>query len=348
MSSAKQTILPKAKEKILIVDDQPDNIELLSTILTAQGYEVKESERGDLAIEIARAYSPDIILLDISMPEIDGFEVCQTLKKDHRTKDIPIIFISALKEIENKTRAFSCGGNDFITKPFNIKEVLVRIENQLKIYRLQSELKAKNLRLEQEKSRLLAAENKLLILNQQLNKLATLDSLTKVANRHRFDEFLTREWQRGKREKFSLSLILADIDYFKLYNDRFGHQTGDTCLTSVAQAISKTVNRPADLVARYGGEEFAVILPQTPANHAWQLAEKIRLEIKKLNLPHPQSLVSNIVSLSLGVASIVPSSQYTSKQLLVTADKALYQAKQQGRDRAILKLLEPLGLNSNI
>lgn len=329
-----------SKGKILIVDDRPDNVEFLSTMLANQGYEVAESDRGQLAIEMAKANPPDLILLDISMPEMDGFEVCQILKCDHRTQDIPIMFISALKEVEDKTKAFNFGGNDYITKPFNIKEVLVRVENQLKIYRLQTDLKAKTIRLEQENRQLLATEDKLLTLNQELNRLATLDSLTQIANRHRFDEFLIREWQRGKREKFPLSLILADIDHFKLYNDHFGHQAGDTCLANVAQAISETVNRPADLVARYGGEEFTIILPQTPGSNALLLAQKIRIAVQQLNLPHPQSLTTNIVSLSLGVTSVIPSSQYTVKQLLVNADKALYQAKKQGRDRAILKLLD--------
>ncbi|MEM7592002.1 MAG: diguanylate cyclase [Cyanobacteria bacterium P01_A01_bin.83] len=328
------------KAKILIVDDQPDNVELLSTILTAQGYELKESDSGSSAIAMVKADPPDLILLDISMPMMDGFEVCKILKSNHNTQDIPIIFISALKEVRDKTQAFKFGGSDYITKPFYIEEVLARVKNQVENYRLKTELQATNIRLKEENHKLKEAEDKLLILNQKLSKLATLDGLTKVANRYRFDEFLIREWQRGQRENFPLSLILADIDYFKLYNDHFGHQAGDSCLESVAQAISKTFNRPADLVARYGGEEFAVILPRTPTKNALLLAQKIRSAIQELNLPHPESSVSNIVSLSLGVASVIPSSQYTIKQLLVTADKALYQAKKQGRDRAILKLLD--------
>ena len=337
MTSAEPTTFPQVK--ILIVDDCIDNIKLLSMLLTTEGYKVEKSDNGQLAIELARANPPDLILLDICMPEMNGFEVCRILKRDRRTQNIPIIFLTALKEIEDKAQAFSFGGDDYITKPFHIKEVLIRIENQLRKYRLQLELEAKNLRLEQENRELLNAEDKLLILNQKLNRLATLDSLTQIANRHRFDEFLNREWQRGRREQFPLSLILSDIDYFKFYNDRFGHQAGDTCLKNVAQAISKTVKRPADLVARYGGEEFAIILPQTPADNALHLAEQIRIEVKRLNLPHPESLISNIVSLSLGVTSVVPQSQHTIRQLLVTADKALYQAKKQGRDRAVLNLL---------
>lgn len=335
---AKRMVFSQAK--ILVVEDQPDNLEFLSIMLSNQGYKVAQSDRGLSAIEMVKVDPPDLILLDISMPEMDGFEVCQILREDPRAQDIPIIFISALNEVEDKTKAFNFGGNDYVTKPFDIEEVLVRIENQLKNYYLRIELKAKTQRLEKENRELLAAEKKLSVLNQKLNQLASLDSLTKIANRHRFDEFLVREWQRGKRENFSLSLILSDIDHFKLYNDHFGHQAGDTCLTNVALAISKTVNRPADLVARYGGEEFAVILPRTPAKNALRLAQKIRLAVAQLKLPHPQSLTSNAVSLSLGVSSVIPSSQHTIKQLLVTADKALYQAKNQGRDRAILKLLD--------
>ncbi len=325
MSQAKRW--PSHRAKILIVDDKPDNRELLSTILASQGYDIEESDRGKLAIKIAKTDPPDIILLDAAMPEMDGFEVCQILKSDRRTQNIPIIFISAMKEAKDKTKAFNLGGNDYITKPFQIEEVIARVKNQLKIQSLQTELKSKNIRLEEEIRQRQATEDKLLILNQKLNRLATLDSLTQIANRHRFDEFLLREWQRGRRERFSLSLILCDVDYFKLYNDRFGHQAGDICLKKVAQTISKTIKRPADLVARYGGEEFAIILPQTPPKNALQVAENIRLQIKTLGIPHPDSLISDYVSLSLGVTSIVPSSQYTIKQLLVTADKALYQAK---------------------
>ena len=338
MLSAEQSV--SSKVKILIVDDLLDNVELLSIILATQGYEVAQSDRGSSAIELAQTNPPDLILLDISMPEMDGFEVCKVLKSKNLTKDIPVIFISALREIEDKAHAFKIGGDDYITKPFCIEEILLRVENQLKKYRLQSELKAKNYHLQQEKYQLLETEDKLLLSNQKLNKLANVDSLTNIANRYRFDGVLINEWRRGSREKFCLSLILADIDYFKLYNDYFGHQAGDVCLANVARAISQTVNRPADLVARYGGEEFAIILPQTAANNALFLAQKIRLAVRELNLPHPQSLTNKIVSLSLGVTSVVPDSKYNIKQLLVHADQALYQAKNQGRDRAILKLLD--------
>jgi diguanylate cyclase (GGDEF)-like protein len=324
---------------ILVVEDCPNNIELLTVILTLQGYKVEQANQGNLALGSAMARPPDIILLDLSQPEMDSFAVCQQLKADPHTQDIPIIFISAVNEAESKIKAFEYGASDYITKPFQIEEVIARINNQLQISRLKIELKAKNAHLERELLKRQLAAKKLLNLNQQLGKLAAVDSLTQVANRRIFDEFLTREWQRGQREQHYLSLILCDVDHFKLYNDRLGHHSGDLCLKRVARAITKTVKRPADLVARYGGEEFAIILPQTSAQNALWVAETIRLQVKHLYLPHPESSTGDYVSLSLGVTCLIPQPRYTKKQLLVTADKALYQAKKLGRDRSILEVL---------
>ncbi|PSB05914.1 diguanylate cyclase response regulator [Pleurocapsa sp. CCALA 161] len=338
MSQLKRS--PKEQTRILIVDDQPDNIKLLSLILTLNGYEVAECNRGKLAVDLATKNSPDLILLDISMPDLDGFKVCQLLKSDRRTENIPIIFISAFQKVEEKTQAFNLGGNDYITKPFQMEEVIARVETQLKYYRLQTELKIKNQQLKQEIEARQVAETKLLKINQQLSKLATIDSLTNIANRYYFDAFLTRQWKLARREQFPLAVILVDVDYFKLYNDRFGHQQGDICLQQIAQALLKAVKRPTDLVARYGGEEFAIILPRTSAHNALQVAEEIRQQIKILALTHPDSLAGDYVSLSLGVCAVVPSPKYTQQQLLVTADQALYQAKEQGRDRALVKFID--------
>ncbi|BAU67017.1 response regulator receiver modulated diguanylate cyclase [Stanieria sp. NIES-3757] len=322
--------------EILVVDDQPDNLLLLSTMLTMEGYQVREVISGKLALRVVKATLPDLILLDINMPEMSGYEVCQQLKADSDTKDIPIIFVSASHYALDKVKAFNCGGNDYITKPFQMEEVSVRIKNQLAIRRLQVELTAKNTDLENEIRHRQKIEGELLKLNQQLKILATVDGLTKVANRYYFDEMFEREWRQSNREKSSLSLILCDVDFFKNYNDYFGHQAGDLCLKQVAQAISEVVQRPMDLVARYGGEEFVVLLPQTPAASALQLAEKIRHKVHKLNLYHPLSATSDRVSLSLGVAGIVASSKHSKEQFLAIADQALYQAKQLGRNRVIL------------
>ena len=327
--------------RILVVDDHPDSLELLSTILTTQKeYEVEISKDGISAIKAARTKAPDLILLDINMSNMNGFEVCHELRKNCITAETPIIFISASSETDNKIKAFNEGGNDYITKPFHIGEVIARVENQLQLGRLKAELQAKNDRLQEELLTRQAIEKKLLDLNEQLREIAALDSLTKIANRRTFEDFFTREWQRGQRDKQPLSLIICDIDYFKLYNDSFGHQSGDICLQKVARAILNRVMRPADLVARYGGEEFAVILPQTAAQNALQVANSIGHEVKKLAIPHKESPVSDYVSLSLGVSCAIPQPKYTKKQLLVTADKALYRAKKLGRDRAILTTID--------
>lgn len=175
--------------------------------------------------------------------------------------------------------------------------------------------------------------------NKHLQRLVSIDGLTQVANRRRFDEYLEIEWLRMARERQPLSLILCDVDYFKLYNDTYGHLVGDTCLQRVAEAISRGLKRPADLLARYGGEEFAVVLPNTNALGAVQVAEKLRCEINHLMIPHATSAVSNYVTMSWGVSSIIPTHEFSLKQLIAAADKALYEAKEQGRNRIIVKTL---------
>lgn len=336
---------PQYKADILIVDDKPENLRLLATMLDSRGYEIRTAINGKLCLRAAKAIVPDLILLDINMPDLNGYEVCQQLREATPTQNVPIIFLSALSEPLDKVKAFQSGGNDYVSKPFQIEEVCVRIANQLKISSLQKQLEAQKQELEWQNSRLedeiqsrIAAETQLLQINQQLQVLATKDSLTQLANRHLFDRFLAQEWRRMSREKLPLSLILCDVDYFKRYNDRFGHQEGDRCLQRVARGISSVVNRPADLVARYGGEEFAVVLPNTNERGAMSVAENIRQQVESLQIPHPESLVSDCVTLSLGVSCIIPDAQTAPQQLIETSDNALYQAKQKGRNQAVLKL----------
>lgn len=302
-------------KKVLLVDDRNDNLLVLASELNSRGYVILQANNGRLALEIARAEIPDIVLLDIAMPDMDGYQVCQQLKADPRTKDIPVIFISILNEIEVKARAFAVGGSDYIARPFVIEEVVIRVQNQLAIARLKAQLKAKN---------------------QRLKILVSQDDLTKVANRYHFNRYLRQEWRRAYREGYYLSLILSDIDYFKQYNDRFGHQAGDVCLRRVARAITSAVKRPADLVARYGGEEFAVILPQTSGANALNVALEIHQAVERLQISHPDSTVSNFVSLSSGVACTIPTTRTNRTRLISEADTALYQAKTQGRNRVIL------------
>lgn len=334
---------PQERADILIVDDKPENLRLLATMLSSRGYEIRTAISGKLCLRAAKAIVPDLILLDINMPEMSGYEVCQHLKKETLTKNVPIIFLSALSESLDKVKAFQSGGNDYVSKPFQVEEVCVRIANQLKISSLQKQLEAQKKQLEVQNSLLeaeiqsrMTAETQLLQINQQLQVLATKDSLTQLANRHLFDRFLAQEWRRMSREKLPLSLILCDVDYFKRYNDRFGHQAGDRCLQQVARGISSVVNRPADLVARYGGEEFAVVLPNTNERGAMSVAENIRQQIENLEIPHPESSVSDRVTLSLGVACIIPNAKTDPQQLIQSSDDALYEAKQKGRNQAVI------------
>ena len=331
---------------ILVIDDRPENLRLLSVMLTRKGYTVRKAINGDLGIRAACALAPDIILLDINMPNIDGYEVCKKLKTNEQTKQVPIIFVSALDQTLDKVKAFDYGASDYITKPFQIGEVSARIENQLSISRLQAKLEAKNRELERINFQLQkeidyrsAAENELAKINQKLQTLATIDSLTQLANRYHFENFLAQEWKRMRRERCPIGVILCDIDYFKFYNDNYGHQAGDICLQKVAKGISSQIRRPADLVARYGGEEFVIILPNTVAQGALKVANNIRQAVESLNLGHSYSLISNVVTISLGVTSTVPNHKSTTSQLLAIADQALYKAKKRGRNQAFLQLM---------
>ncbi|ACK69438.1 response regulator receiver modulated diguanylate cyclase [Gloeothece citriformis PCC 7424] len=342
--------IAQSKGDILIVDDIPENLEILFKTLQEQGYEVRRVLSGQQALMVVEADPPDLILLDVKMPHIDGYEVCRHLKAQEKTAQIPVIFLSALHEVFDKVKAFRVGGVDYITKPFHLEEVLSRIETQLLIQRQKVLLQTEILQRQKAEEALQAINKKLLdeiqernkaqaelqALNEKLQKLATLDGLTQIANRLQFDQHLETEWKRLQREKLPLSLLLGDIDYFKYYNDYYGHLAGDECLRSVAQAINNSVWRPGDLVARYGGEEFAVILPNTDAQGATAVAQRILAEINALHLPHIRSEVSNYITLSLGIACIIPCSNFCCKDLVKAADHALYQAKAQGRNRIYL------------
>lgn len=303
---------------ILIVDDNATNLSVLSKTLKTAGFKVRVAVDGESAIEQVKDDPPELILLDILMPGLDGFETCTMLKNNIATRDIPVIFLTALSETQDKIKGLSVGAVDYITKPFQEEEVLARVIIHLKLRSLTKTV------IEQA-----AALQKA---NQYLQLLANLDGLTQIPNRRQFDEYLNQEWRRLSRENLPLSLILCDIDYFKHYNDYYGHLAGDTCLKEVAQAIERAVKRPADLVARYGGEEFAVIMPNTNVEGAIRVAELIQVEIQMLKIPHAQSNVSAYITLTLGISSQVPTQESQPKILIDAADQALYAAKRQGRD----------------
>ncbi|NJR58757.1 MAG: PleD family two-component system response regulator [Cyanobacteria bacterium CRU_2_1] len=328
-----------AKGNILVVDDTLANVQLLSRMLSEHGYKVRKVLNGQMALMGVQTAPPDLILLDVSMPEMNGYEVCQRLKANEATQDIPVIFISALDQANDKVKAFSVGGADYITKPFQLAEVLARVEHQLTLRELQRQLREKNQRLQeqiQQHKRIVRelehAKAALQKANQELQRLAIIDDLTQVANRRHFYTCLEREWHRSLRDQVPLSLLLCDVDHFKRYNDAFGHQAGDRCLQQVAKALHRVIQRPADLVARYGGEEFAVILPHTPSSGAIYIAEKIQTSLEDCQISHPESSVSKLVTLSIGVSSAIPQLTLSPDSLIAMADQALYGAKEQGRN----------------
>lgn len=444
----------ETKGNILLVDDLPENLQLLSDLLIKLGYTVRSVTSGRMALKTVKVKQPDVIFLDVKMPEMDGYQVCQALKADENFRNIPVIFISALNDVFDKVRAFESGAIDYITKPFHIEEVVARLENQLTIQRQQRRLEQEIIKrkeaeevlyqsralltsvlnssldgiaamqavrepstgnikdfrcllvnpvvarafnrkreemigqlllrkilsrfepelferfvqvvetgqpLEQDFCYSLAephwyhfiavklgdgfaitvrditarkqTELALQQANRQLELLANLDSLTKVANRRCFDVRLQQEWQRLAQAQQPLSLILFDVDRFKLYNDHYGHLIGDDCLKQVAQAVQQEIDHSNHLLARYGGEEFIILLPNTNLEDAIQVTQRIQQAIYNLAIPHIQSDVKKNITVSLGIATTIPSLEQQPDTLVALADQRLYKAKQQGRDR---------------
>jgi diguanylate cyclase (GGDEF)-like protein len=314
------------RSTILVIDDSITNLKVAAEHLKGQGAEILTARDGETGLERARLALPDLILLDVQLPGIDGFETCRRLKADQRTKDLPIIFMTVLTNVEDKLKGFAAGGVDYIPKPFQVEELLARVNTHLTIYRLQRDLRTEI----QERKQVEAALRKA---NLELQRLAVLDDMTQVANRRRFDQYLQAQWEQAHQP--TLSLLLCDVDHFKRYNDGYGHQAGDRCLRLVAQAISRAVGHVNDLVARYGGEEFAVILPHTDIDGALSVAEAIQAEIWSMQLPHAYSDLQAHVTLSIGAACVAPSRDLAPDALIESADTALYQAKRQGRNRIV-------------
>ncbi len=322
--------------KVLIVDDTPENIGVLFELLNTHHFDVFIAQSGENALQIAESESPDIVLLDIMMPGgMDGFEVCRQLKANEMTSDIPVIFMTALAETGDKIRGFKLGAVDYVTKPFHQEEVLARIDTHLTLRALQQQLQLKNKHLQQEIEERKRIEEELQVANQTLQQLANLDGLTLIANRRRFDEYLTQSWQHHQYIKKPLALLFCDIDYFKNYNDHYGHLMGDDCLQKVATALSKATRKPCDLAARYGGEEFALVLPETRLEDAIRIAQRLQSIIADLKLEHASSKVSPYITLSIGVVVTIPTPEQSPQMLLAKADQALYRAKTQGRNQIV-------------
>jgi diguanylate cyclase (GGDEF)-like protein len=309
---------------ILLVDDNVTNLKVTMQYLREYDFNILTARDALTGIERARLAQPDLILMDVQMPEIDGFEACRRLKADAQTSAIPIIFMTALNNIEDKLEGFAAGGVDYVPKPFQVEELLARVRAHLTLYRLQRALESEIYERRQAEAALRKA-------NFELQRLAVLDGLTQTANRRRFDQYLHIQWEQPAAGP--LSLLMCDVDCFKGYNDGYGHQAGDQCLQLVAHAISRAACHVKDLVARYGGEEFAVILPETDLPGALRVAEQIQRELNLLRLPHAHSAVAAHVTLSIGAAVVLPTPGSSAELLVAAADAALYQAKHQGRNR---------------
>jgi diguanylate cyclase (GGDEF)-like protein len=302
--TAGQPVNPAAKNRLLIVDDVATNIRVLANLLKDE-YIIQVANNGQKALEIAQSNNPpDLILLDILMPDMDGYAVCRELKQKSATSKIPVIFVSALDEVEDESRGLALGAVDYITKPFHAQVVQARVRNHMNL-KLKTDL---------------------------LEKLSHFDGLTQIANRRHFDEVLQSEARRLSRSGKPLALIILDIDFFKPFNDNYGHGKGDECLIKVATALQQVVHRPGDLLARYGGEEFAAVLPETDIEGAAKIAEAMRQAVENLRYPHEYSAIADHVTVSVGyVAGEVKENK--PEALLEQADQALYRAKDMGRNR---------------
>jgi diguanylate cyclase (GGDEF)-like protein len=319
LSQAWGTIM---KYNILLVDDDPGMIQVLARVLSGLG-SMRFATDGETALAMARESVPDLVLLDAEMPNINGYKVCQTMKATPELADVPVIFITSHAHTDYEVAALALGAADFISKPICEPLLLARVKTQLRLKQAIDELR----------------------------RISTVDALTEISNRRRFDELLEREWQRSLRASNPLALLLMDIDHFKLFNDRYGHPAGDACLHSVAAVLRDACMRPADDVARIGGEEFALLLPQTTLAGAEKVARRVMAGVESLAIPHESSPTAGHVTVSVGLAYFgnncvrrMPHADPrfddgirrhdNASDLVKCADQALYAAKRAGRSQA--------------
>jgi diguanylate cyclase (GGDEF)-like protein len=305
--------------KVLVVEDSKVTMKVLCNYLGRMGIVPLTAETGALAIDMYHREKPDVILLDAQLPDIDGFDVALKIRALEKVKDwTAIIFLTSMTTDADLERGIEVGGDDYLLKP--ISEVV-----------LKAKLKAM-LRIVEMQRTLVHVTEQLNEANAKLQRLSATDGLTGIANRRMYDELAIREWRRCERMKKPLALVMIDVDHFKLFNDKYGHQTGDECLKAVAAQVGKAAPRATDLAARYGGEEFVLVLGETDTDGAKWIANRLRQQVSDLKIPH-YATASRHVTISCGVAAIIPEGKYSLDVLLKSADHALYQAKETGRDR---------------
>ena len=333
----------KQQPVILVADDDKIVRLLLRKAMEKEGYLVVEVEDGKQCLDAFFEVKPDLVLLDAVMPIMDGFTCCQQLMQIARknlalaianfdidslvTNNVisklwertPILMITGLDDPDSVDKAFNVGASDFVTKPIHWAVLRQRVKRLLQQAQVYKQLEAAN---------------------KALQQLANMDALTGVANRRCFDQYLNTQWLSLVGEEHPLSLILCDIDFFKRYNDEYGHPAGDSCLQKVASVLKGAAQQKHDLVARYGGEEFAIIMPNTPVMGAVHVAAAMQSGVRELQIPHSESDVSKYVTLSLGISTVIPSLECSPESLIKNADKGLYGAKAGGRNRIIIKEID--------
>ncbi len=296
------------KQRILIVEDVRLNAQILLNVLKDE-YDLRLASNGLEALEMVKEQMPDLILLDIIMPEMDGYAVCAELQADPNTRDIPILFLTALEGDKNEAYGIELGAMDYIRKPFNVPVVKAKIRNHLELKRYKDILK----------------------------RDSRVDGLTRIPNRRRFDEAYAEECNRAMRNKTPLAVLMMDLDLFKAYNDTYGHLQGDDVLKLVAKTLYNALQRPGDLLARWGGEEFVALLPQTTLEGASQVAERLRLAVLALQIPHEASAHGKFLTISVGIAASHGREWRGSYDtLLQRADEAVYAAKSKGRNTIVV------------
>ncbi|WP_419897396.1 diguanylate cyclase domain-containing protein [Roseomonas sp. USHLN139] len=303
------------RPNILIVDDEVSNIEIMSAILE-DDHEICFATSGEEALEVARAELPDLILLDVLMPGIDGYEVCRQLKADAVLADVPVIFTTALGDQEAEVKGLELGAIDYVTKPVAPVILQARVRNHLDMKRMRDELA----------------------------ELAVTDALTGLGNRRCLEQRLTQEAARLAATGEMLSVIILDVDFFKRFNDLYGHAEGDRCLTMVAAALNRAMHRSNHLAVRYGGEEFACILPGLPHEEAMEMAHSILTRVQALGIPHPASDAAPHVTVTAGVATAACRPEVEPQRWIVAADRQLYAAKAAGRNTVAGRFYDAIAL----
>ncbi|MEW6219734.1 MAG: diguanylate cyclase [Thermodesulfobacteriota bacterium] len=319
---------------VLLVDDQPMIAEAVRRALAeAEDIAFHYCSDPTQALKVATQVRPTVILQDLVMPELDGLMMLRFFRVHAETAQVPVIVLSVREEPKVKSEAFAVGANDYLVKLPDKIELIARIRYHSRAYINQLERDAAFRALQRSQEELAAAVDQLAEANRSLQRLSSLDGLTGIANRRRFDDVLHQEWHRAMRQGSSLALILLDIDFFKLFNDNYGHQRGDDCLRQVAGVLERSMRRDADLAARYGGEEFAAILPNSDETGGLAVAKAMQANLRLLQIPHAKSRVSDHVTISVGVSATVPRRDTEPELLVAAADRGLYQAKEEGRDR---------------